>query len=113
LDASLSPPPSLGAPVAVGVLRATLRVAGARSLKDRRQVSQALRDRLRARFDVAVCGLDDDGPPSVARLAVTAVSADAAQVERTLRLVREAIAGHAGASVVDVAYEVLRWPLLP
>jgi len=41
------------------------------------------------------------------------VSADAAQVERTLRLVREAIAGHAGASVVDVAYEVLRWPLLP
>ena len=36
----------------VGVLHMVLRINGARSLKDRRQVVRSLRDRVRHRFDV-------------------------------------------------------------
>lgn len=107
------PSPPSGVPIALGVLRATLRIPGARSLKDRRQVTASLRDRLRARFEVAGCCIDEDGPPSSARLAFSTVSGDAASVDRTLRRLRDAISGHPGAVVVDVTYEVLRWPPLP
>lgn len=38
----------------VGEMRLVLRVPGAQSLKDKRQVVQKIRDRVRARFDVAI-----------------------------------------------------------
>ena len=45
----------------VGVMRLSLTVSGARSLKDKRQVVRRLKDRLRSRFNVAVAELGDHG----------------------------------------------------
>ena len=106
-------PPLPGARVAVGVLRVKLRVPGARGLKDRRQVSHALRDRLRQRFDVAACLLEENGPPTALQIAVSLVGSDPAHVERTLRQVRDAMTTHPSAIVVDVVAEVLAWPSTP
>ena len=44
----------------VGVLRITLDIEGAYSLKDRRSVVRSLRDRLKPRFNIAVAELEDE-----------------------------------------------------
>ncbi|MDR2869461.1 MAG: DUF503 domain-containing protein [Deferribacteraceae bacterium] len=44
----------------VGILRLTLDIEGAQSLKDRRSVVRSLRDKLKPRFNVAVAELEDD-----------------------------------------------------
>ena len=71
----------------VGVLKATLHVPGARSLKDRRRVVRSAKDRLKNRFNVSVCELSADGRWHTAVLAVAAVGPDAAIVDERLRRV--------------------------
>ena len=73
----------------VGVLKATLHVPGARSLKERRRVVRSMKDRLRNSFNVSVCELSTDGRWHTALLAVSAVGPDAATVDQRLtRVIR-------------------------
>ncbi len=71
----------------VGVLKATLHVPGARSLKDRRRVVRSIRDRLRNSFNASVCEISADGLWRTAVLAVAAVGPDASIVDERLRQV--------------------------
>ena len=68
----------------VGVLKATLHIPGARSLKDRRRVVRSIKDRLRNSFNVSVCDLSSDGLWHTGVLVVAAVGPDAATVEERL-----------------------------
>lgn len=43
----------------IGVLTFEIRLPGARSLKDRRQVVRSLKERLRARHNLAICELEE------------------------------------------------------
>ncbi len=68
----------------VGVLRARLILREARSLKDKRQVVQGVKDRLRARFNVAVAETDFHEIRQRAELSVASVSNERRSLQRTL-----------------------------
>jgi uncharacterized protein YlxP (DUF503 family) len=60
----------------VGVLRLTLFIHGAASLKDKRQVLRKVVDRLRARFNVSVAEVGDNDVWQRAVVGITAVAND-------------------------------------
>ena len=68
----------------VGVLRLTLYIHGAASLKDKRQVLRKVIDRLRARFNVSVAEVGDNDIWQRAVVGITAVSNDHSFVNEVL-----------------------------
>ncbi len=62
----------------VGVLRLTLHIPHARSLKDKRATVRRFRDRVRARFDVSIAEVDSQDLLQLAVFGVAVVSADRA-----------------------------------
>ena len=60
----------------VGLLQVELEIAGARSLKDKRQVIKSLKDRIRAKFNVSVAEVDHQDIWHNAMLGVAIVSTD-------------------------------------
>ncbi len=73
----------------VGRLQIEIEIPGARSLKDRRNVVRSLKQRLRARFNVAVAEMDAAVVWNRASLTVAAVSHDAAYLRGQLERVGE------------------------
>jgi uncharacterized protein YlxP (DUF503 family) len=68
----------------VGLLTLEIHIEGAQSLKDKRQVVRSLKDRLRARFNVAVAELAHQELWQRARVGVVAISADTQHLEESL-----------------------------
>ena len=58
----------------IAFLTLEIRIEGARSLKDKRQVMRSLKDRLRQKFNVAVSELDSTGLWQRATLGVVSLS---------------------------------------
>ena len=83
----------------VGLLRITLHVPEAHSLKERRSAVRRAVERVRARFDVAIAEVGDMTHWQLATLAVAAVSNDRAHVNEVLDKVTRTIAG-AGAALI-------------
>lgn len=83
----------------VGVLRARLILREARSLKDKRQVVQGVKERLRARFNVAVAETEFHEIRQRAEIAVAAVSNERRSVQRTLEQALRHIRGAPGAEL--------------
>ncbi|MGD0497778.1 MAG: DUF503 domain-containing protein [Bryobacteraceae bacterium] len=90
----------------VGVLTLELRLASAHSLKDKRQVVQALKDRLRHKFNVAVAEIDYQDLWQRAAVAAVTVSPDRVYAERLLRSVEDEAAAFLGP---DLAESALDW----
>jgi uncharacterized protein YlxP (DUF503 family) len=90
----------------VGVLTLELRLEGAHSLKDKRQVVQALKDRLRRKFNVAVAEIDYQDLWQRAAVAAVTVSPDRAYAEQLLRSVEDEAAAFLGR---DLAGATLEW----
>ena len=75
----------------VGVLRLTLYVHGASSLKDKRQVLRKVIDRVRARYNVAIAEVGDQDIWQTAVVGVCAVANDHSFVNEVLdKIVRDA-----------------------
>lgn len=75
----------------VGVLRLTLYIHGASSLKDKRQVLRKVTDRLRARFNVSVAEVGDNDLWQKAIVGIAAVANDHRFVNEVLdKCVRDA-----------------------
>ena len=75
----------------VGILRLTLYIHGAASLKDKRQVLRKVVDRLRSRFNVSVAEVGDQDIWQKAVVGITAVSNDHSFVNEVLdKCVRDA-----------------------
>ncbi|HYS09734.1 MAG TPA: DUF503 domain-containing protein [Myxococcales bacterium] len=68
----------------VGVLRLTLHIEGAASLKDKRQVVRKVVDRLRSRFNVSVAEVGDNDIWQRARIGISAVANDHSFVNEVL-----------------------------
>lgn len=91
----------------VGVVRIVLNIPGARSLKDRRRVVHAFRDRVRARLSASIAEVGDLDRIQLAKLGVSVVARDSrhcasllSDVERVARVLPDAL-------LVDWATELI------
>jgi len=88
----------------IAFLTIELRIEGAHSLKDKRQVVRSLKDRLRARFNVAVAELDPDHAWQRATIGVVSISSSRDYLDGLMKHVeREAtrVANNNGADLTD------------
>ena len=85
----------------VGVVRIELHLPAARSLKDKRQVVQSLKERIRQRVHAAVAEVDHQDLWQRAALGVAIVSGEAHQVDEQLQAVRRLVDGTHGAELLD------------
>ena len=91
----------------VGVLRVSLSIVGARSLKDKRSVVRSFKERVQARLKVSIAevgGLDD---PRRATLGVAVVSNDAAVCDHVLAAVAAMANTLPDAILTDRATEIV------
>lgn len=94
----------------IAFLTLEIRIEGAHSLKDKRQVLRSLKDRLRVNFNVSVAELDSTNLWQRATLGVVSISDSREYLEGLMQSVeREAfrIANNSGAEVIDSALEYL------
>ncbi len=94
----------------IAFLTLELRIEGAHSLKDKRQVLRSLKDRLRSQFNVAVAELDHTDLWQRATLGVVSISDSRDYLEGLMRNVERQstrIANNAGAEVADSFLEYL------
>jgi uncharacterized protein YlxP (DUF503 family) len=93
--------------VIVGVLRVELRLAGARSLKDKRRVVQSLLDRARREYRVAAAEVDQQDSWRRATLGFACVSAAADHAAQILSRVTGLIERETRVELIDYAIEIL------
>lgn len=94
----------------IAFLTLELRIEGAHSLKDKRQVVRSLKDRLRAHFNVAVSELDHTDLWQRATIGVVSISDSRDYLEGLMHNVeREAVrvSTNSGGEVVDSFIEFL------
>jgi len=92
----------------VAVLTVELAIEHAQSVKDRRQVVRALKDRLRHGFNVSVSELDDTALWNRATLGVAAISGSRDYLAGQMDLVEQAarsLCVGLGAEIVDSYWE--------
>jgi len=95
----------------IAFLTLELRIEGAHSLKDKRQVLRSLKDRLRTHFNVSVAELDSTDFWQRATVGVVSISGSADYLRGLMQNVERAaarIANNAGAELTDAYTEYLR-----
>lgn len=88
----------------IAYLNLELRIEGARSLKDRRQVVRSLKDRLRSRFNISIAEINPSDLWQSATLGAVAISPSRAYLEGLMRRLEAAatqIAVRHGAEIID------------
>jgi uncharacterized protein YlxP (DUF503 family) len=90
----------------VGSLRVRLLVREARTLKDKRQVVQSIKDRLRGTFNVAVAEVDALDHRQMVVLGFATVGNEARHVRTSLEQVLNALRRHPVAEFIDHELEV-------
>lgn len=91
----------------VGLLTLEIYIPDSHSLKDKRQVLRSLKERLRARFNVAVAELDGQDTWQRAQVGVVTLSNNAAHVEQSLQAVFSEAENLLGRDLVNHNLEVL------
>jgi len=71
----------------IGLLTLEIFIPDAQSLKDKRQVLRSLKEKLRARFNVAIAELDHQDTWQRAQIGIVSLSNDANHLEQSLRAV--------------------------
>jgi hypothetical protein len=90
----------------VGSLRVRLLIREARSLKDKRQVVQSIKDRLRGHFNVSVAEVEAQDHRQMAVLGVAMVGAEVGHVKGALQQIAESLRRHPIAEFIDCEMEV-------
>jgi hypothetical protein len=94
----------------IAVLTLEIRIEGAHSLKDKRQVMRSLKDKLRISFNVAVAEIDPTDLWQRATLGVVSISESKDYLRGLMENVERAatrIANNAGGEVVDSFVEFI------
>src|SRR3979490_1615744 len=91
----------------IGVLTLEIYIPEAHSLKDKRQVLRSLKDRLRAKFNVAVAELEGQDSWQRSVIGIVTLSNNAGHVEQSLRTVLEESERQLGRDLVGHDLEVL------
>ncbi len=90
---------------AIGVLTLEIVLQNSHSLKDKRHVVKSLKDRWRARFNVAVAEIDYQDLWQRSVVAAVTVSSDHGQAEKVLQSVEEEAAALLGAELTGATVE--------
>jgi uncharacterized protein YlxP (DUF503 family) len=90
----------------VGSLRVRLLIRESRSLKDKRQVVQSIKDRLQNRFNVSTAEVDALDNPRLAVLGFAMVGNETAPVRQAFDQIVAALRGHPVAEFIDHEAEV-------
>ena len=90
----------------VGSLRVRLLVRQSRSLKDKRQVVQSIKDRLRNQFNVSVAEVEAQDHRQLVVLGVAMVSNEAQHVRAAFEQIVAALRVHPVAEMLDHEMEV-------
>src|SRR5712692_10662751 len=91
----------------IGVLTLDLHIEHSHSLKDKRQVVRSLKDRLRAKFNVAAAEIDHQDSWQRAVIGVITLASDRVYVEQVLQRVEREAADLLGADLVGADIEYL------
>ena len=91
----------------VGIVRIEIYCPGAASLKDKRSVVRALKERIRHRFHAAVAEVDHQDLWQRAALGVSVVSGERRQVAEMLQSVRNLVESTHGAQLLDWQEQVV------
>jgi len=91
----------------IGVLRVTLRIPEAHSLKDKRRVVKSLLERVANQFNAAVAEVGDLDVWTRAQLAVVTVSNDRRHANAMLDSIRNFVDRHSAAEVATADIELL------
>ena len=94
----------------VGTLRVRLLVRKARTLKDKRQVLQSIKDRLRNQFNVSVAEIDHLDHRQHAVLGIVMVGSEVHGIKVALGQIAEALRGHPIAEFLEQELEVGQLP---
>lgn len=84
----------------IGLLTLEIHLPEAHSLKEKRRVVRKIKDRLRARFNVAVAELDHQDLWQRARLGVVSLANDEEAVERLLQAVEHELEKMVGGALM-------------
>ncbi len=90
----------------VGSLRVRLLLREARSLKDKRQVVQSIKDRLRNEFNVSVAEVEAQDQRQLAVLGFAMVSNEAGHVRRAFEQIVNALRSHPVAEFLGHEVEI-------
>src|SRR5690242_12591437 len=91
----------------VGLLTLEIYIPDSHSLKDKRQVLRSLKERLRARFNVAVAELDHNDTWQRAQVGVVSLSNDEAHLQQSLQAVFQEAENLLGRDLIDHTLEIL------
>ncbi len=91
----------------VGLLTLELHIQHAQSLKDKRQVLRSLKDRLRARFNVAVAELEHHDKWQRSAVGIVTISGEEQHVEESLQQVLAEADVILGPLLVSHAIEII------
>ena len=89
----------------IGVLTLDLHIEHSHSLKDKRQVVRSLKDRLRAKFNVAAAEIDHQESWQRAVVGVVTLAGDRTRVEEVLQRVETEAANLLGSILVGTERE--------
>ncbi|MFO0970520.1 MAG: DUF503 domain-containing protein [Gemmataceae bacterium] len=90
----------------VGTLRVRLLIREARTLKDKRQVVQSIKDKLANSFNVSIAEIESLDNPRLAVLGMAMVSNEAQHVKTALGQIVQALRVHPIAEFLDHEMEV-------
>jgi uncharacterized protein YlxP (DUF503 family) len=90
----------------VGTLRVRLLLREARTLKDKRQVLQSIKDRLRQSFNVSVAEIEGHDNPRMIVLGLAMVCNEAHPIKQTLGEIVNALKAHPIAEFVDSEMDI-------
>ncbi len=90
----------------VGVLRLDLIIPQSGSLKAKRQVIKGIRERIRRRFNVSVCELDNQDKWQRATLGVAFLSNGSSYVHQILSGVEKALEGEGRIEILNSSLEL-------
>ncbi|QVL31475.1 DUF503 domain-containing protein [Telmatocola sphagniphila] len=84
-----------------GSIRIRLRVRGARTLKDKRQVVRSIIDRMKNGFNVAIAEVGSRDNHQLITLGISTVAEEAEDVASCLEHIKAALRGHPVAEYID------------
>ena len=88
------------------MLELKLAVRQARSLKEKRQVINSLKDRLRNRYNVSIAEVDSHDLHQIADIGVVQVASDARYARGSLDSIVDAVRRFRGAQLTDYSVEI-------
>src|SRR5437660_12415003 len=109
MNRTFNPLPIQSEPMPIAVLILELRIEGAQSLKDKRQVLRSLKDKLRTSFNVSVAELEETNLWQRATIGVVSISSSRDYLSGLMQQVERAasrIANDNGAELTDSFVEM-------